>query len=166
MPVWEKIYGQIWLCDLTDVANDCVRMGFLVVCCLYNYFGGSIINQHHWLNDLYKKKEKKRAKFWNFFETFFDNLTEKVQQQIDNVQKEKTKKEGGKNQGVGCDGFLHRTHAPRTSRSRFARTHVRTPILWWSHFAPAPAPLEGWEINSDPDQHFGRTKVPSWHGKS
>ena len=70
---------------------------FLVVCCLYNYFGGSIINQHHWLNDLYKKKEKKRAKFWNFFETFFDNLTEKVQQQIDNVQKEKLKKKGGKN---------------------------------------------------------------------
>ena len=25
-------------------------------------------------------------------------------------------------QGVGCDGFLRRTHAPRTSRSRFART--------------------------------------------
>ena len=66
-------------------------------CCLYNYFGGSsIINQHHWLNDLYKKKEKKRAKFWNFFEIFFDNLTEKVQQQIDNVQKEKLKKKGGK----------------------------------------------------------------------
>ena len=43
------------------------------------------------------KKGEKRAKFWNFFETFFDNLTEKVQQQIDNVQKEKTKKEGGKN---------------------------------------------------------------------
>ena len=38
-----------------------------------------------------------RKALWNFFETFFDNLTEKVQQQIDNVQKEKTKKEGGKN---------------------------------------------------------------------
>ena len=41
-------------------------------------------------------------------------------------------------QGVSCDRFLRRTHAPRTSRSRFARTRVRTPILWWSHFAPAP----------------------------
>ena len=43
------------------------------------------------------KKGEKRAKFWNFFEIFFDNLTEKVQQQIDNVQKEKTEKERGKN---------------------------------------------------------------------
>ena len=43
-------------------------------------------------------------------------------------------------QGMGCDPCLRRTHAPRTSRSRFARTRVRTPILWWSHFAPAPAP--------------------------
>ena len=42
------------------------------------------------------KKGEKRAKFWNFFETFFDNLTEKVQQQIDNVQKEKLKKKGEK----------------------------------------------------------------------
>ena len=46
-------------------------------------------------------------------------------------------------QGVSCDRFLRRTHAPRTSRSRFARTRVRTPILWWSHFAPAPVPFEG-----------------------
>ena len=44
-------------------------------------------------------------------------------------------------QGVSCDGFLRRTHAPRTSRSRPARTRVRTPILWWSHSAPAPAPF-------------------------
>ena len=41
-------------------------------------------------------------------------------------------------QGVSCDHFLRRTNKPRTSRSRFARTHARTPILWWSHFAPAP----------------------------
>ena len=43
-----------------------------------------------------QKKGEKRAKFWNFFETFFDNLTEKVQQQIDNVQKKKLKKKGEK----------------------------------------------------------------------
>ena len=44
-------------------------------------------------------------------------------------------------QGVSWDRFSRRTHAPRTSRSRFARTRARTPILWWSHFAPAPAPM-------------------------
>ena len=44
-----------------------------------------------------------------------------------------------KKQGMGCDPFLHRTHAPRTSRNLCARTRVRTLILWWSHFAPAPA---------------------------
>ena len=43
-------------------------------------------------------------------------------------------------QGMGCDRFLCRTHAPRTSRNQCARTRVRTLILWWSHFAPAPAP--------------------------
>ena len=107
--------------NLTDVANDCVRMGFLVACCLYNYFGGSIINQHHWLNDLYKKKEKKEQSFWNFFEMFFDNLTEKVQQQIDNVQKEKTEKGRGKKHWkdptlglrhtiLWCKSFLLSTH--------------------------------------------------------
>ena len=42
-------------------------------------------------------------------------------------------------QGVSCDPFLRRTHAPRTSKNRCARTRVRTFILWWSHFAPAPA---------------------------
>ena len=42
-------------------------------------------------------------------------------------------------QGVSCDLFLGRTHAPRTSRLRCARTRVRTPNLKWSHFAPAPA---------------------------
>ena len=42
---------------------------------------------------------------------------------------------------VGCDSFLRRTHAPCTSRSRFACTRARTPILWWSHFAPAPQAL-------------------------
>ena len=40
-------------------------------------------------------------------------------------------------QGVSCDRFLGRTHAPRTSRLRCARTRVRTPNLKWSHFEPA-----------------------------
>ena len=40
-------------------------------------------------------------------------------------------------QGVSCDRFLGRMHAPRTSRLRCARTRVRTPNLRWSHFAPA-----------------------------
>ena len=44
-------------------------------------------------------------------------------------------------QGVSCDRFLGRTHAPRTSRFRCARTRVRTSNLRWSHFAPAPAPF-------------------------
>ena len=48
-------------------------------------------------------------------------------------------------QGVSCDPFLGRTHAPRThaprtSRLRCARTRVRTPNFKRSHFAPAPAP--------------------------
>ena len=42
---------------------------------------------------------------------------------------------------MSCDRFLRRTHAPRTSKSRFARTRARTLILWWSHFAPTPAPF-------------------------
>ena len=42
---------------------------------------------------------------------------------------------------MSCDRFLGRTHAPRTSRLRCARTRVRTPNLKWSHFAPAPALL-------------------------
>ena len=42
---------------------------------------------------------------------------------------------------MGCDRFLRRTHAPRTSRFQCARTRVRTFILWWSHFAPARAPF-------------------------
>ena len=46
-----------------------------------------------------------------------------------------------KYQGMGCDRFLRRTHAPRTSRFQCARTRVRTFILWWSHFAPARAPF-------------------------
>ena len=40
-------------------------------------------------------------------------------------------------QGMSCDRFLGRTHAPRTSRLRCVRTRVRTPNLKWSHFAPA-----------------------------
>ena len=40
-------------------------------------------------------------------------------------------------QGVSCDLFWGRTHAPRMSRLRCARTRVRTPNLKWSHFAPA-----------------------------
>ena len=44
-------------------------------------------------------------------------------------------------QGMGCDHFLGRTHAPRTSRFRSARTRVRTSNLEWSHFTPAPAPF-------------------------
>ena len=47
----------------------------------------------------------------------------------------------GNAQGMGCDRFLRRTHAPRTSRFQCARTCVRTFILWWSHFAPARAPF-------------------------
>ena len=46
-----------------------------------------------------------------------------------------------KHQGVSCDLFLGRTHAPRTSRLRCARTCVRTFHLKWSHFTPAPALL-------------------------
>ena len=42
---------------------------------------------------------------------------------------------------MSCDRFLGRTHAPRTSRFRCARTRVRTSNLMWSHFAPAPALL-------------------------
>ena len=42
---------------------------------------------------------------------------------------------------MGCDRFLRRTHAPRTSRFQCARTRVRTFILWWSHFAPARTPF-------------------------
>ena len=34
---------------------------------------------------------------------------------------------------------MGRTHAPRTSRFRCARTRVRTCDLKWSHFAPALA---------------------------
>ena len=41
-------------------------------------------------------------------------------------------------QGMGCDWFLGRTHAPRTSRFRCAHRCVRTSNLGWSHFAPAP----------------------------
>ena len=44
---------------------------------------------------------------------------------------------GRKKQGMSCDGFLGRTHAPRTSRLRCARTRVRTPNFKRSHFAPA-----------------------------
>ena len=44
-------------------------------------------------------------------------------------------------QGVSCDCFLGRTHKPRTSRFRCARTRVRTSNLKWSHFAPALALL-------------------------
>ena len=44
-------------------------------------------------------------------------------------------------QGVSCDRFFGRTHAPRTSRLMCARTCVHTPNLRWSHFAPAPALL-------------------------
>jgi hypothetical protein len=40
-------------------------------------------------------------------------------------------------QGVSCDLFLDRTHAPRTSRFRCARTCVLTSNLKWSHYAPA-----------------------------
>jgi len=40
-------------------------------------------------------------------------------------------------QRVGCDRFLGRTHAPRTSRCWCARTRVRTSNIGWSHFAPA-----------------------------
>ena len=43
--------------------------------------------------------------------------------------------------GMGCDHFLGRTHAPRTSRFRSARTRVRTSNLEWLHFAPGPAPF-------------------------
>ena len=39
---------------------------------------------------------------------------------------------------LGCNRFLHCMHAPRTTRTRFACTHARIPILWWSHFTPAP----------------------------
>ena len=46
-----------------------------------------------------------------------------------------------KQHGVSCDRFLGRTHAPRTSRFRTARTRVRTSNLKGSHFAPAPAHL-------------------------
>ena len=46
-----------------------------------------------------------------------------------------------KHQGVSCDRFLGRTHAPRTPRFRTARTRVRTSNLKGSHFAPAPAHL-------------------------
>ena len=42
-------------------------------------------------------------------------------------------------QGVSCDCFLGRTHTPRTSRFRSARTRVRTSNLKGSHLAPAPA---------------------------
>ena len=42
-------------------------------------------------------------------------------------------------QGVSCDRFLGRTHAPRTSRFRSARTCVRTSNLKGSHLAPTPA---------------------------
>ena len=42
---------------------------------------------------------------------------------------------------MGCDRFLRRTHAPRTSRFQCARTRVRTFILWWSPFAPARTPF-------------------------
>ena len=51
-----------------------------------------------------------------------------------------------KYQGVSCDPFLRRTHAPCTSRFWCARTRVRNSNLRWSHFAPAPVPF----IN----QHF------------
>ena len=37
-------------------------------------------------------------------------------------------------QRVGCDRFLGRTHAPRTSRCKCARTSVRTFNIGWSHF--------------------------------
>ena len=50
-------------------------------------------------------------------------------------------KKHNNSQGVSCDRFLGRTHSPRTSRLRCARTRVRTPNLKWSHFAPAPALL-------------------------
>ena len=51
--------------------------------------------------------------------------------------------EGGPiHQGVSCDRLcVTRTHAPRTSRLRCARTHVRIPNLKWSHFASTPALL-------------------------
>ena len=48
------------------------------------------------------------------------------------------------NQGVSCDRFFGRTHAPRTSRLRCARTRVRTPNFKRSHFAPA---LQSFFIN-------------------
>ena len=51
-----------------------------------------------------------------------------------------------KKQGVSFDRFLGRTHAPRTSRLRCARTGVRTPNFKRSHFAPAPA-LQSFFIN-------------------
>ena len=44
-------------------------------------------------------------------------------------------------QGMGCDRFLGRTQAPRTSRFMCARTCVRTSNLRWSPIAPAPAPF-------------------------
>ena len=49
-------------------------------------------------------------------------------------------------QGVSCDRFLGRTHAPRTSRLRCACTRERTPNFKRSHFAPAPA-LQSFFIN-------------------
>ena len=44
-------------------------------------------------------------------------------------------------QGVSCDCFLGRTHTPRTSRFRSARTRVRTSNLEWSHLSLAMAPF-------------------------
>ena len=76
-----------------------------------------------------------RQKFWAFSE--FSKYINLIPCRIDSLNKCLD----GQEQSMSCDGFLRRTHAPRTSRSRFARTRARTPILCWSHFAPAPAPF-------------------------
>ena len=87
-----------------------------------------------------RKSENKRGVsfsvlFWHFFSTFSSRQPGRTK--VTHFEA-KYCKSLYIQQGVSCDRFLGRTHAPHTSRFRSARTRVRTSNLKGSHLAPAP----------------------------
>ena len=100
--------------------NSSLNSSLLVFCCLYNYFGGSIINQHHWLNDLYKKKEKKEQSSETFLRPFLTTWQRKCNNKLIMCKRKKVKKKGKKHWKdptlglrhtiLWCKSFLLSTH--------------------------------------------------------
>ena len=90
-------------------------------CCLYNYFGGSsIINQHHWLNDLYKKRRKKEQSSETFLRSFLTTWQRKCNNKLIMCRRKNWKRKGGKHWKdptlglrhtiLWCKSFLLSTH--------------------------------------------------------